>query len=355
MKAKTLGWLIVLMFLILGIMIMAIDTEAQKRPWREKPFIVTETERDALDEYFGRVYLDLRIADNDVCAYSDSNKSLVLDSVGTVMDTALAAFWLADSAQDSAGTAMDTSLAALDSVLGAGLPYVTAICDTTADTVQVQALRSCEDIYVNFDGPEGTAKIGFYDGASPIGQYIQWNNATSRFDISANAHLDDDLIVDGIVTVLEGQLNVGDEGGFSGLKFNSVDTELELWVDGASVNTADSVGTVMDTALAALADTVINHGYWTDSTWLMFPTAVGEYFIQSGQKGAMGNGTPVDTVWFQKHWTTNYFPLVFANAVGGAVDGSADTLGIITMTLEYMIIKKAYADTRPITWIAMGY
>ena len=164
----------------------------------------------------------------------------------TALDTARTALANAATATDSAATAMDTALAAYDTVLGAGLPYVTAICDTTGDTVQVKALLVSQGICINFDGPDGNSYLYFYDNAQKKHEFIGWIDATTTFQMSSNVYISGTLETLGDLKVNGKDIDIGDAGGFSGIKFNPTSTELEFWIDGSKVGSIGEDGVYDD-------------------------------------------------------------------------------------------------------------
>jgi len=61
--------------------------------------------------------------------------------------------------------------------------------------LQAALVRSDESIYVNYSGPDASACLYFYDGGSPTGQYICWNNVDEDFEFSAGIDLNSNKIV----------------------------------------------------------------------------------------------------------------------------------------------------------------
>lgn len=48
------------------------------------------------------------------------------------------------------------------------------------------SIKVNNSIYINFAGPDGDQYIYFYDGGSPTGRYIKWDNTYNRFDFNAD-------------------------------------------------------------------------------------------------------------------------------------------------------------------------
>jgi hypothetical protein len=239
---------------------------------KEPPQALTENER-FIYETIRAAYAEIDTVRDTARAGLDS-ADVAYNLADSARDSANAAYLLADSAQDSAAaaytlagtaqdtgiTAMDTAAAAYDSVLAAGLPYVTTICDTTADTVQVQALRVCEDMFVNYDGPDGDSRIYFWENNSPTDEYIGWNETSDKFWVSDQLDVAADLVVwgDGIIygsgglsltydlDVNGNDIDIGDAGGFSGIKFDPSSTQLEFWIDGVQVGHIGTDGAYVD-------------------------------------------------------------------------------------------------------------
>jgi hypothetical protein len=55
-------------------------------------------------------------------------------------------------------------------------------------------LKLAENVYINYDGPEGDSYLYFYDTDSPVGVYIEWDNSTNRFIISKSLYVDGEFI-----------------------------------------------------------------------------------------------------------------------------------------------------------------
>lgn len=183
-----------------------------QRPWREKPFIVTKNDPASLERYFNQTYSDMRLGTNDAWVYTD-----------TVADTAYRAYWLADSAMDSANIALAYDL--------------DDICDNGANTDQDVG---AEDFFVNQNGPDGDSYVFFWANNNPNGEGLMWDESETRFDFSDDLNVEGDLRVVGDLEVIGKDIDIGDAGGFSGIKFNAGTTEFEFWIDGSKVG---SIGT----------------------------------------------------------------------------------------------------------------
>ena len=152
------------------------------------------------------------------------------------------------------------------------MQYVTDIGNTTTNTVQVQDLQANGDIYVTYGGPASDLpSIYFYDGA-PNGENITYDSANIRFTISdpvciggplswidgscaetinwddGNGYfrMSDDVAITDDLAVEGNDINIGDVGGFSGIKFNPSSTELEFWIDGSKVSHIGTDGAYVD-------------------------------------------------------------------------------------------------------------
>lgn len=155
----------------------------------------------------------------------------------SAQDSAAAAYTLAETARDSAATAMDTALAGLDMTL----QNVTDNGAITTTNVTVAELHT-NALYshFNYDGPNSSASLYFYNDGSPTGASLGWANAQQEFYSSHNFRVVDDLSVAG------NDINIGDGGGFSGIKFNPTSTELEFWIDGSKVGHIGTDGAYID-------------------------------------------------------------------------------------------------------------
>ncbi|MBN2127238.1 MAG: hypothetical protein JW703_02480 [Candidatus Diapherotrites archaeon] len=79
-------------------------------------------------------------------------------------------------------------------------PQAFNISKTEENNFQLSAWTSAPNfmsygnIYINYDGADGTSYLYFYEGSSPTGEYLRWNNTTNLFDLS------DDLSITGTLT-----------------------------------------------------------------------------------------------------------------------------------------------------------
>ena len=63
-------------------------------------------------------------------------------------------------------------------------------------------VRSNNNIYANYNGPDGDSNLYFYDGGSSTGAYLQWDDSAGRFRFSTTIYVNNDIIAaDDIVAV----------------------------------------------------------------------------------------------------------------------------------------------------------
>jgi len=55
---------------------------------------------------------------------------------------------------------------------------------TSGDLIVDHSGMFGKDIFLNWDGPDDDSYLYFYDGASPTGRHLKWNNASSRFEFN---------------------------------------------------------------------------------------------------------------------------------------------------------------------------
>lgn len=58
---------------------------------------------------------------------------------------------------------------------------------TVGSTLTVSGeMRANSDVYVNYNGADGDSYLYFYDGSSPTGEYLKWEDATDQFVLSTD-------------------------------------------------------------------------------------------------------------------------------------------------------------------------
>ena len=60
---------------------------------------------------------------------------------------------------------------------------------TATGVVQAANVRSLADVYVNYDGADGDSRLYFYDGSSPTGQSLMWDDTPGEFVLSADLNV----------------------------------------------------------------------------------------------------------------------------------------------------------------------
>ena len=66
-------------------------------------------------------------------------------------------------------------------------------------TIRGNAILADSNLYINYGGGDGNSFLYFYDGASPTGQYIQWDNGNTRFYLSNKLRVNGYAFVSGPV------------------------------------------------------------------------------------------------------------------------------------------------------------
>lgn len=59
--------------------------------------------------------------------------------------------------------------------------------------VQAANVRSYGDVYVNYNGPDADAYIYFYDGTSTTGQHLRWDDSPGQFEFSDALYVDGNI------------------------------------------------------------------------------------------------------------------------------------------------------------------
>lgn len=62
-------------------------------------------------------------------------------------------------------------------------------------------VQSDEDIYINYDGPDGDSNLYYYDGSSSTGQYLRWDDDPGRFVLSEETQVEGDVRSEGDIYV----------------------------------------------------------------------------------------------------------------------------------------------------------
>lgn len=84
------------------------------------------------------------------------------------------------------------------------LQQVTDNGNVTTQSIQVQDLRADGNLHTNYSGPEGDGFVYFYDGGSPTGKSLKWNDSSIQFEI------DGTFVVVGLLATTEDARIAGD-------------------------------------------------------------------------------------------------------------------------------------------------
>ena len=69
------------------------------------------------------------------------------------------------------------------------------------DDLVATNIKSDGDMYVNFNGPDGDSIIYFFDGSNPTGAFLRFTNSTNSFDLTANIRATQNLWSDNDIYV----------------------------------------------------------------------------------------------------------------------------------------------------------
>lgn len=132
---------------------------------------------------------------------------------------------------------------------------ITAYDDiSTYSDVQVHG----RNMYLNWDGPDGNSNLYFYDSSSPTGQAIQWNNTSSRFDISSTILVTGDIQASADLKCGEEiYVDYGSTGGNGIIYFSDEDAKIEYDRAGGYFVT-DAPWTFQDPITAAASGSIFN-------------------------------------------------------------------------------------------------
>jgi hypothetical protein len=92
--------------------------------------------------------------------------------------------------------------------------------------LRASEIRSEGDIYANYDGTDGDSNVYFYEGGSPTGEYLRWDDASGYGD-GAGFYLSDDLELAGNIrkNVASSNLVINSAGASSGVVLQTGGTD----------------------------------------------------------------------------------------------------------------------------------
>jgi hypothetical protein len=167
-----------------------------------------------------------------------------------------------------------------------------------------------DDIYINYNGPEGTGRLYFYDGGSISGEYLEWDDANDRFEFS------DDLTVAGDISS-SGDVLV------NGYAVPSSDSDV------VTANTDSSGSNV-----TILGPLTLDDGYWMFEAVFRIYSSAGENTIiglSAGSNITYVNWTEMSKAGTNNHIWYNKFNTTFIQ-MGSGQNKMAIIKGNITST-----------------------
>ena len=149
---------------------------------------------------------------------------------------------------------------------------------------------------INVDGPDADSWIYFYDNASPIGQWLKWDDGDNRFELSTDLYVQGDIIASGNVSVSFLGLTdtPGSYAGYSasGVRVNTGMTGLEFYDTGGT-------GGGGSTTFLGLTDTPGTYSGFESSGVMVNPggTALDYYAITGGGGGTSDHNLLNNLTW----------------------------------------------------------